>query len=435
MKKKLLAGILAVIMVLSLTACGGSDSSSSTSSGASNASSSSGDTLKVWIWDTNQQAGLQKILDEFTAKTGIKAKVDVVSWDQYFTLLEAGGSGGEMADVFWMHSNVSSQYMANGILLDLTDKIKSSSTIDMSKYYQDIVDLYTYNNKYYAIPKDYDTIGLWYNKTLFDEAGVSYPDNSWTWDDFYNAAVKLTNKDKGIYGYACNTTNNQDSWYNMVYSMGGSILHDDGKTSGMGDDATLKAMDYVGKLVKDTMPAQSTMSETGVSTMFENGQVAMCTQGSWMVPEFHKNEYTSKNCDVAVLPKDAATGSWTSIYNGLGWSAYSGTSHPDEAWKLIEYLGSEEAQKEQADLGVTMSAYKGTSDGWTSAAPEFNLKSYLTMASDAKLIIRPHTYKTTTWENMLSQDLVPAWTDTTQMDSVCKACAAKMNQEIASDMP
>jgi multiple sugar transport system substrate-binding protein len=391
--------------------------------------------LKVWIWDSNQQAGLQKICDEFAAKTGISAKIDVVNWDNYWTLLEAGGSGGEMADVFWMHSNVSNQYMSNGILLDLTDKIKNSKSVDISKYYQDVVDLYTMDGKNYAVPKDYDTIGLWYNKTLFDAAGVKYPDATWTWDDMYDAAVKLTDKTKGVYGYACNTTNNQDSWYNMVYSMGGSVLHEDGKASGMGDDATLKAMDYVGKLAKDVMPDQATMSETGISTMFENGQVAMITQGSWMVPEFKNNEYTDKNCDVAVLPKDKTTGGWVSIYNGLGWAAFSGTQHPDEAWQLIEYLGSEAAQKEQADLGVTMSAWQGTSDGWTSAAKEFNLQAYLDMAQKAKLVIRPHTYKTTTWENMLTADLVAGWTDPTQMETVCKACAEKMNQAIKDDTP
>ena len=73
------------------------------------------------------------------------------------------------------------------------------------KYYQDVLSLYTLDNKYYAVPKDYDTIGLWYNKTLFDKAGVSYPDDTWTWDDMYNAAVKLTDKANGIYGYAANS--------------------------------------------------------------------------------------------------------------------------------------------------------------------------------------------------------------------------------------
>ncbi|ETJ29197.1 ABC transporter, substrate-binding protein, partial [human gut metagenome] len=65
---------------------------------------------------------------------------------------------------------------------DLTDKISSSSLVDLNKFPQDLVDLYKSDGKNYAIPKDYDTVGLWYNKTLFDEAGISYPDETWTWD-------------------------------------------------------------------------------------------------------------------------------------------------------------------------------------------------------------------------------------------------------------
>ena len=116
-------------------------------------------------------------------------------------------------------------------------------------------------------------------------------------------------------------------------------------TSGMGDDATLKAMDYVGKLCSDVMPEQATMSETGVSTMFENSQVAMITQGSWMVPDSRTTNTPLKTATSPSFPRDAATGGWVSIYNGLGWAASAKTSHPDEAWQLIEYLGPKQLRK------------------------------------------------------------------------------------------
>ena len=71
----------------------------------------------------------------------------------------------------------------------------------------EITELYTYDGSYYEIPKDYDTIALWYNKTMFDAAGLSYPDATWTWDDLYNAAVKLTKKDGSQYGFCMNPSN------------------------------------------------------------------------------------------------------------------------------------------------------------------------------------------------------------------------------------
>ena len=63
------------------------------------------DELQVNIWDNNQLAGLQQIADEWSEESGVKVTINVVDWDNYWTLLEAGASGGQMPDVFWMHSN------------------------------------------------------------------------------------------------------------------------------------------------------------------------------------------------------------------------------------------------------------------------------------------------------------------------------------------
>ena len=118
-------------------------------------------TLSVSIWDTNQEPGIKEILADFTEKTGIKTEISVVKWDEYWTMLEAGAQGGSLPDVFWMHSNESQRYMSNDMLLDLTDKIKDSDLIDPENYPEDIWGLYTYDDKYYAVPKDIDTIALW----------------------------------------------------------------------------------------------------------------------------------------------------------------------------------------------------------------------------------------------------------------------------------
>lgn len=438
--KKIAALVLAAVMCVSMAACGesgGSENggSSKTESGTSKQDEggfSSGDTLTVAIWDANQQKGLQEIMDTWSETSGIKAQIQVVDWNNYWTLLEAGATGGELPDVFWMHSNQSQRYMSNDLLLDLTDKIASSDKIDMDKYEGDIKDLYTMDDKYYAIPKDIDTIALWYNKTMFDEAGVAYPDDTWTWTDFYEAAKKLTKEDGSQYGYAINTGNNQDSYYNMIYDYGGYIISDDKKTSGYDDPKTIGAMQFVEKMLRENLiPSLQTMSENGPNVLFESGKVAMLTQGSWMVPEFRDNEYTNKNCDVAVLPM-AEDGTRVSLYNGLGWAASANGKNTEAAWSLIEYLGSEEAQKKQADLGVTMSAYQGASDTWVSAAPNFNLQAHLDML-EATLILRPYSKNTTTWEDMATEQFKSAWTGDITMEEACKIIAASMNESLAEE--
>lgn len=110
MKKRnkfLALGLCAALATTTLAGCGGSagggggDSAGGNGGGGGDA----GGKLTVAIWDNGQQPGLQEILNDFTAATGIETQLQVIEWSSYWTLLEAGASGGDMPDVFWMHSN------------------------------------------------------------------------------------------------------------------------------------------------------------------------------------------------------------------------------------------------------------------------------------------------------------------------------------------
>lgn len=433
--RKVAALSLASVMALSLAACGGNsggDSKGSDDSSTKKESGSSSDAeLSVSIWDTNQEPGIKQILADFTEQTGIKAKLSVVKWDEYWTMLEAGAQGGTLPDVFWMHSNESQRYMSNDMLLDLTDKIKDSDKIDPENYPSDIWGLYTYEDKYYAVPKDVDTIALWYNKAMFDEAGLEYPTSEWTWDDVTEAAKKLTKEDGSQYGMALRNDNNQAGYYNMIYDNGGTVISDDKTKSGWDDPKTIEAMQQLEEWIKaGVMPSIETMSENGEDVLFQSGKVAMVFQGSWMVAAYRDNEYTAANCDVVELPKNAKTGRRASVYNGLGWAAAANGEHTDEAWQLIEYLGSKEAQEKQAELGITMSAYTGTSDAWAKSA-DFNLQAYLNMMDD--MIIRPYSKTTVTWENEDNEILKSVYTGEKTMEDACKEMAEQMNEKLAEE--
>ena len=439
MKKRLLAVAMVSAMALSLAACGGSSGSSGGSGSAdSSGGSSSGDPLQVVIWDTNQQPGLQEICDDFTAETGIEAKVEVKDWDSYWTLLESGASGGDLPDVFWMHSNNSQMYMKNDMLLQLDDYIANSDKIDLDNYMPEITELYTMDDKHYAIPKDYDTIALWYNKTMFDEAGLSYPDETWSYDDMLEAAKALTKDDGSQYGFALNPSNDQDTYYNFVYANDGYIVNEDHSASGYDNPNTLEAMDYVAELLQ-YCPDPTEMSETGTDVEFQSGRVAMITQGSWMIAGFKANDYLTENCDVAIIPFNKNTNKRASLINGLGWSAAANTDRPDDCWALIEWFGSKEMQEKQAELGVTMSAYEGTSDTWVNNTDIFNLQGYMDVTEPEaggvpnELVLRPYTYNSTQWSTMASTELVKAWADPSTMEDVCKDVASQMNEMIANE--
>lgn len=440
---KVLSLLLVSAMAISMVGCGSSapaaESTDSSAPAATEGSADtagtaevSDDTLTIAIWDNNQEPGLSQIVADFTEKTGIKAQIQVTPWDQYWTMLEAGATGGSLPDVFWMHSNEFTKYAEYDMLLDLSDKIEASSDVDLTKFPADIVGLYNYDGKQLAVPKDYDTIALWYNKTMFDEAGVSYPDESWTWDDLAAAAAKLTKADGSQYGYACATSNNQDGWYNIVYSMGGEIINDAKDKSGLDKPETIKAVKFVSDLVKaGYTPPYDVMAENNPETLLSSGTVAMASSGSWMLPAVCNMDYVKENCDLAVLPKDATTGRRVSIYNGLGWAAAGNTDKPEEAWQLIEYLGSKEAQQKQSDLGIVISAYEGTETNWINAYPDFNLQAYLDMTDD--MVFRPYSKHTTVWENAITEDMVDVWTGKVDAETGCKALAEKMNEALAEE--
>ena len=215
--------------------------------GSNGGKKSASTTLTYTIWDKNQEPGMQSIIDAFEDKNSdIKVKLEITPWDQYWTKLEAAATGGAMPDVFWMHANEIRKYAGGDMLMNLTDMIDDSEIVDMSKFPKDLVDIYSLDGENYAMPKDIDTIGLWYNKTLFDEAGVSYPDESWTWDDLLDASNKLTDSEKGIYGYAANM-NSQEGYYNYIFQNGGSVIREVNgkKVSGFDMPETQEAIQMV----------------------------------------------------------------------------------------------------------------------------------------------------------------------------------------------
>lgn len=428
--KKVVSCVLAAGMVLSMAACGSGKGDSD--SGKEDKKSSSDTTLTVAIWDKNQEPGLKQIMADFTEETGIKTDIQITPWKDYWTMLEAATTGGNMPDVFWMHSQQVGTYAQyDDVLLDLSDKIEKSDKIDLSNYQQDIVELYKNpDGKQIGVPKDVDTAAVWYNKKMFDEAGIAYPTADWTWEDFRNISKQLTKEDGSQYGTAMKPGSDQESWYGTIYANGGYVISEDKKKSGFDDPKTIEACQYIEELIKDgSMPEYQVMADNETVALQEAGTVAMTFQGSWMVSELGVNDYLKENIAIAPLPK-GANGA-VSMCNGLAWSASAGGDHTEEAWQLIEYLGSKEAQERQAELGVTMSAYEGTSDAWVESMDGYDLQPYLDMRENA--VLYPYSKNTQAWYQMILEKMVSAWDQTKPMEEVCKDIAQDMNGKLAEE--
>ena len=420
--KRIIAILLTLSMALGMVGCSSSqDSGSSSSSGS----------ITVNIWDSNQQKGLQQIADEWSKTSGISAKIEVVDWDNYWTLLEAGASGGTMPDVFWTHSNTVQLYMENDVPLDLTDYIANDSAIDLSEFYEGIVQLYTRSDgKVYAVPKDHDTIALLYNEAIFNEYGVDVPTDDWSWDDVAAATKAITEASGGdVYGFAMNTSNNQDGYYNLIEGYGGKVITEDHKGTTIGSDEAKAGMEMVRQIIEYGVP-QTSLSESGTDTQFMSGKAAMLTQGSWMIIQFYNAE-NSADYKWAMLPYCDANGNGqedegerVSCYNGLGWAAAYNVADPQACYDLIAWFCSEQGQKEQAELGVTMAGMPGISDAFASAFEGMDVSAFTKIEETGTLFFRPYTANTPVWEDALQQAgaFQDAWLDPSNPETMATAC-------------
>lgn len=260
-------------------------------------------TVTYGIWDQNQAPALEKIAEDFEADhPDVTVDIQVTPWDQYWTKLQAAAGGGATPDVFWMNGPNFQLYASNGIIAPLSEH-DSAGELDLGAYPESLVDLYTLEDEQYGVPKDFDTIGLWYNKELFDAAGVDYPDESWTWDDLRTAAEKLTDKESGTFAITAALEGQQD-YYNTIFQAGGQVISEDGTSSGYDDPATVKGLQFWTDLIEaGHSPTLQQMTDTLPLQWFESGKTAMFYGGSWNLAEFKNNEYTVDKVDVAPLPE------------------------------------------------------------------------------------------------------------------------------------
>jgi len=350
--KKLLTLMLALMMILSAV---------------SFASAEAPVTITFAFWDTNQEPGMRAIADAYTAKhPNVTVETQVTAWAEYWTKLEAAAMGGELPDVMWMHANQITKYAEAGTLMDLNDL-----SYDYTPYPEGVTSLYVMNDVHYAIPKDYDTIALAYNKEIFDAAGVAYPDDTWDWAKLREVAIKLTNKDKGIYGFGVPNTD-QSGYHNFIYQNGGFVIKDG--VAGYDQAATQEAVQfYADLLLKDGVsPTPESFTDMNADDQFCAGKLAMLYVGSWMMSSYTQNELINGKFDLAVLPQGKTR---ASIYNGLGYAGAANTKNPEVVKDFLAFCGTEEANILQAKAKAAIPAYKGTEHYFTDQF-DFNIKCY-----------------------------------------------------------
>ncbi|MGO4597178.1 ABC transporter substrate-binding protein [Terrabacter sp. 2RAF25] len=413
------------VLTLGLTACG-----SSSGGGAPEAQPESGPvTISYGIWDKNQLPAMQKIADEFhAADPNVTVKIQVTPFKQYFTTLQTAASGGGAPDVFWMNGPNFKLYAANQQLLPLEQTV-SAAKLDLAKYPRALVDLYTWEGKAYGIPKDFDTIGVWYNKALFDAKKVPYPKDDWTWADFQSAARTLTDKGKGVYGAAA-PVEDQAGFYDTIPSAGGQVINAAGTKSGFDSPEALEGIEFWTSLVKDgASPTVQQMTDTSPGDLFKAGKVGMYWNGSWAAVEY--NDVPELKNAVNVAPVPAGPKGQISVIHGLGNVIYAKTKHQDAAQKFVGFLGGKRAAQIQADAGAVIPAYEGTQDAWVNSMPQFNLKAYVDEVATA--VPYPASKNTKAWTTLQTDLLTKVWNGEVDAATGLKDLATQMNAALAKE--
>jgi multiple sugar transport system substrate-binding protein len=321
-------------------------------------------TITYSIWgDPAELKSQQAIVDKFhAANPNITVKVEVSDWDPYFDKLQTGLAGGAAPDVFAMDGPLFPDYQSRGVLLDLKPFIDRDGYDLTQLADQGVAVFTTADGGQYGIPRDLNTIVMYYNKTMFDAAGIAYPDDTWDWAKLVEVSKKLTldvNGDKTVdqWGFYTETTDMENYWSSLVWQAGGDIMNADKTKTLLGTPEAATGVQFLQDLIwkEKVMPEPAMFAELGDA--FEQGKAAMEANGSWLVPT-----HTAAGADlgfefgIAPLPKGPA-GRFTSV-NPTGAVVYKGTKAPDAAWEFVKYLASPVAQEQLMQLHASLPVSK-----------------------------------------------------------------------------
>jgi len=387
-------------------------------------------TLNYGIWDNVQQPAMEKIIAAFNEEyPNIEVSITTAPFDQYFTRLQTQAGSGEMPDVLWMNGPNVQLYASEGMLMPLAELFEAGA-IDPGNYPEAMNELYTMEGEQYAVPKDFDTIGLWYNTRLFDEAGVDHPTEEWDWEAFRSAAKTISDElgDQGVFGFAGGVAN-QALVYPAIMQAGGEIISEDGTTSGYDSPEARQAFQMLADMVEDgTSPSVATTTDTEYYEIFSSERAAMAWDGNWRVATYADSP-AMENIQVTHLPKGQRRA--TPIH-GIGNAVAANTSEPEAAAAFLAFLGGEQAAVIQAEMGTANPAFSGSQDAYIASVPEFDLQVFID-AADEYAIQYPVSRNTAAWLNEESEYFPAIISGEMTVEEGTSALADAMNAHLEAE--
>jgi len=394
-------------------------------------------TLRWGVWAGNPEEAeiWQKLADLVHAKNpDITITLETAPWGPYWDKLTTQLASGTAPDIVSLHHMFYSNYAANDVILDIGPLIKASPDINYDDFYKPAQEGLSDGEKVYGLTYGIAPYFLYFNKTLFDKAGVAYPDpiKPMTFEEFNAVAKKLTNEADGTYGF------NMDATFTAVlpfiWSAGGDYVNADGTASEFGSEGTRAALKEVYGLYSPGGGAKPIVDLTGGTTAddFAAGKVAMMSNGSWMMGYVNGRGGKDLNWDIAPLPAGSA--------GSITWSGVSGfapsktTPHQAEAWEAIKIITGVEGQTLIGASGREFPSRLSVVDAWlhSDVAPDNGKMVPLLLGGKEAAIARP-LKGGVTWAQMdqlFARELNPGFLGGADADEVATKIDAGLTQII-----
>lgn len=291
----------------------------------------------TWSSNPTEQAGQKKLVSAFEKKYGIHIDFQVINGD-YPTLMKAAFTAGTAPDVFYINSDYFQDFASSGALMNL-DFLKKNKSFGYNQYFKNLQAGYVYNKHVYGLVKDYSTLALWYNKTMFKKAGIKSPPT--TWSQLKKDACKLTNKSKKVYGISLSA--DPARWAAFLLadgggsSGGGGILNKSQTKAYLAGSAGVNSLSFYAGLVKQGCAARPDQTGDGWNgESFGHQHSAMAIEGNWMT-SYMQQTFPEVRWGLAVLPK-GPTGKQGNLAFTAAYGVYARTGNKKNALKLLEYL-------------------------------------------------------------------------------------------------
>jgi len=414
--KKFLFVVL-VVASLVLAACGGAPAPAASTGPVEISMAMWGDPAELDVWN-------QIVADFHKANPNITVKVEVSDWDSYWTKLKTLLSAGTPPDVFAMDAPLYLDYQSRGVLLNLQPYLDKNPDM-LSGVYPQTLEAYKTADGMYGLPRDFQTIVLFYNKDMFDAAGVAYPTADWTYDDLRTASKSLTKTGAdgktSQYGFYSDLWDMELIWSEAIWAYGGDVISADHSKTLMGEPKAREAWQLFHDMmfVDQSWPTSTVAGEYG-GDPFLAGAAAMTTIGHWAVPGYAEAKF---KWDIAPMPKGPA-GQATSV-NSAGFVVGKASKNPDAAFEFLKYVVSEPAQTRLAQLGFACPVLKSVaeSDAFLKQATAIDQKVFLDSLAFAHM--KPVFKGYDEWASAIGDGMAGVWTGEAELgptlDSVVPA--------------